>query len=132
MSSAGITPSSDELSSHIVNYAMFNTHIGFTIRTEDDGRCWRFPPTQAITKNWKNRSYIHAYTLSEFHDFILGLENNELKIYDVLLNTFREATNMRKTALTVNCITNYKKVWILHLPYHCHLMLLIKRLELQL
>jgi hypothetical protein len=88
------------LSNYLCNYAIFATHIGFSFEDESEqGVFIEFPQLQTINSKWKNHSSIHYYKQKQFHDFILGLENNDWQVYSVLYKTFREASNMRKTEL---------------------------------
>ena len=88
------------LSNYLCNYAIFATHIGFSFEDESDQEIIEFPCLQTINPKWKNHSSIHYYKRNQFHDFILGLENNDSIIYSVLYKTFREASNMPKTEFT--------------------------------
>jgi hypothetical protein len=90
------------LLNYLCNYAIFATHIGFSFEDESNQEeiFLEFPQLQTINPKWKNHSSIHYYERKQFHDFILGLENNDSIIYSVLYKTFREASNMRKTELT--------------------------------
>jgi hypothetical protein len=89
------------LSNYLCNYAIFATHIGFSFEDESEqGVFIEFPQLQTINTKWKNHSSIHYYKRNQFHDFILGLENNDSQVYSVLYKTFREASNMHKTELT--------------------------------
>jgi hypothetical protein len=92
--------------------------IGFYYSThesvkEEDGIFIEFPQLQTINPKWKNHSSIYYYKRKQFHDFILGLENNDSIIYSVLYKTFREASNMKKTDLTQMTVGQLK-----HSPAH--------------
>ena len=103
------------LSNYLCNYAIFATHIGFSFEDESNQEeiFIEFPQLQTINPKWKNHSSIHYYKRKQFHDFILGLENNDWQVYSVLYKTFREASNMPKTELTQMTIGQLK-----HSPAH--------------
>src|SRR5207248_519081 len=63
---------------------------------DDDNITLRFPQVQPINTKWSPISSIYYYSLSEFQDFILGLDNNDLQIYNVIQKSFREGSNMKK------------------------------------
>jgi hypothetical protein len=100
------------LYNYLCNYAIFATHIGFSFEYESDqeeeGIFIEFPQLQTINPKWKNQTSIYYYKRKQFHDFILGLENNDSIIYSVLYKTFREASNMRKTELTDMTVSQLK------------------------
>jgi hypothetical protein len=78
---------------------MFATHVKFTVEDKNSNTRIEFPQLQKINSKWKNYTSIYYYKLTEFHEFILGLDNNGLMVYNVLYNTFREASNMPVKAL---------------------------------
>jgi hypothetical protein len=104
------------LSNYLCNYTIFATHIGFSFEDESnqEGRIFiEFLQLQTINPKWKNQTSIYYYKRNQFHEFILGLENNDSVIYSVLYKTFREASNMRKTELTQMTVSQLK-----HSPAH--------------
>ncbi len=104
------------LYNYLCNYAIFATHIGFSFEYESDqeeGIFIEFPQLQTINPKWKNHSSIHYYKRNQFHEFILGLENNDSIIYSVLYKTFREASNLSKSELTDMTVGRLK-----HSPAH--------------
>jgi hypothetical protein len=94
------------LSNYLCNYAIFATHIRFSFEyesdKEEDGIFIEFPQLQTINPKWKNQSSIHYYKRNQFHDFILGLENNDSISYSVLYKTFREDLSLKY--LLIACI----------------------------
>jgi hypothetical protein len=65
---------------------------------------------QHIDTNWTNISSIYYYSLSEFQNFIFGLDkNNDLPIYNILQKTFREGSNMKKAGLTEMTVSQLKQ-----------------------
>ncbi|HEY7082505.1 MAG TPA: hypothetical protein VH500_22680 [Nitrososphaeraceae archaeon] len=85
---------------YVVKYTAFVTHVRCSCEDKNTGVRYEFPQLQPIDPKWKNLSSIYYYEPSQFQDFILGLENNDLQIDSVLHKTFREASNMKKTKLT--------------------------------
>lgn len=84
------------LGDFVINYAVLNPHIGFSISLPN--RVINLPQTQPMLAKWSNQTSIYYYSLQEFEDFISGLENSELQIYKVLYNaTFREVSNISKS-----------------------------------
>ena len=59
-----------------------------------------FPQLQEINSKWKNHTSIYYYDKKQFHEFILGLDNNDSIVYSVLCATFREASNMSKSEIS--------------------------------
>ena len=84
----------------VLDYAMFATHVKFTVEDKNSNIRIEFPQLQKINSKWKNYTSISYYKLTEFHEFILGLDNNDLMVYNVLYNTFREASNMPRSEVT--------------------------------
>jgi hypothetical protein len=85
------------LRSFLIEYTTFNTHIGFTFRIKDiSNHTLNFPQVQPIITEWTNQTSIYYYTLSEFENFIFGLENDDASIYDVIKKIFREGSNIKK------------------------------------
>lgn len=90
----------------ITGYVTFNTHIDFIFKIhsgssdqtnkDDDNITLSFPQVQSINTKWSPISSIYYYSLSEFQNFILGLDNNDLQIYNVIQKSFREGSNMKK------------------------------------
>lgn len=101
----------DKLRSFLINYATLNTHIGFTfnlpIHSSSSSELDRqqislsFPKIQPINTRWTNISSIYYYSLSEFQNFIVGLDKNsdDLPIHSILQKTFKEGSNMKKSGL---------------------------------
>ena len=96
----------DKLKKFITGYVTFNTHIDFIFKIhsgssdqtnkDDDNITLSFPQVQSINTKWSPISSIYYYSLSEFQNFILGLDNNDLQIYNVIQKSFREGSNMKK------------------------------------
>jgi hypothetical protein len=96
----------DKLKKFLTGYVTFNTHIDFIFKIhsgssdqtnkDDDNITLRFPQVQPINTKWSPISSIYYYSLSEFQNFILGLDNNDLQIYNVIQKSFREGSNMKK------------------------------------
>jgi hypothetical protein len=84
----------------VLDYAMYATHIKLTFEDKSNNTYIEFPQLQKINSKWKNNSSIYYYTRSQFHEFILGLDNNDLIVYNVLYKTFREASNMPRSEIT--------------------------------
>jgi 5S rRNA maturation endonuclease (ribonuclease M5) len=84
----------------VLDYAMFATHVKLTFEDKNNEMYIEFPQLQQINSKWKNYTSIYCYRQSQFHEFILGLDNNDLVVYDVLYSTFREATNMPRSQIT--------------------------------
>ena len=93
----------DKLNTFLIDYATINTHIDFTFKfpaSSDSNleQTLNFPQIQPIYPKWTNLTSIYYYSLSEFQNFIFGLEKNDnLTIYNMLQKTFREGSNMKKT-----------------------------------
>jgi hypothetical protein len=84
----------------LVKYALLNPHIGFHFSVVNvDGS----PPisntsltaTQPLTHASK-KSSIYSYDLHSFENLIYSIADDGLIVYDVLLNNFREGSNLRK------------------------------------
>jgi hypothetical protein len=88
---------------------MFATHVKLTFEDKNN-RLLRveFPQLQKINPRWKNHTSIHYYNKKEFHEFILGLDNNDSIVYDVLYNTFREGSNMHKSKVSQMAVGQLK------------------------
>ena len=84
------------LQNFLVDHTTFNTHIGFIFKLDDTDRALSFPQVQSINTQRTNVASIYYYTLSEFENLILGLQNNEIPVYDVIREIFRERSNMKK------------------------------------
>ncbi len=84
----------------VSDYAMFATHIKLTFEYKNNEMYIKFPQLQQINSKWKNYTSIYYYSRNQFHEFILGLDNNDLVVYDVLYRTFREASNMPRSQTT--------------------------------
>lgn len=98
-----------ELYNYVSDYAMFATHVKLTFEDKNN-RLLRveFPQLQKINPKWKNHTSIHYYNKKEFHEFILGLDNNDSIVYDVLYNTFREGSNMHKSKVSQMAVGQLK------------------------
>ncbi|MGC2575892.1 MAG: hypothetical protein WA364_30685 [Candidatus Nitrosopolaris sp.] len=55
-----------------------------------------FPQLQPINTEWTNLTSIYYCSFAEFENFIFGLEDDEMPVYDVIQKTFREGSNMKK------------------------------------
>jgi hypothetical protein len=84
----------------VLDYAMFATHVKLTFEDKYNNTYIEFPQLQKINSKWKNQSSIYYYKRSQFHEFILGLDNNDSIVYSVLYKTFREASNMPRSQIT--------------------------------
>jgi hypothetical protein len=84
----------------VLDYAIFATHVKLIFEDKTHNINIIFPQLQKVNSKWKNRSSIYYYNLPEFHEFILGLDNNDLTVYDILLKTFREASNIPHSEIT--------------------------------
>jgi hypothetical protein len=84
----------------VLDYAMFATHIKLTFENKNNEMYIEFPQLQQINSKWKNYTSIYYYRRNQFHEFILGLDDNDLIVYDVLYRTFREASNMPRSQIT--------------------------------
>jgi hypothetical protein len=103
----------------LVDYATINMHIGFTFNlpssssSESNGQenTLNFSQIQSINTKWTNISSIYYYSLSEFRNFIFGLDksNDEAPIYNILQRTFREVSNIKKVKLTELSVGQLKK-----------------------
>jgi hypothetical protein len=93
----------------LIDYTTFNTHIGFTFRIKDTSSyTLNFPQVQPIVK-WTNQASIYYITLSEFENFIFGLENNDATSYDVIKKNFREGSNIKKQKVAQMTIGQLKQ-----------------------
>jgi hypothetical protein len=109
----------DRLSSFLIDYATINTHVSFTFSIPASSssseskphqqNTLSFPKIQLINTRWTNISSIYYYSISEFQNFIFGLENNDLIVYNTLQKTFREGSNMKKTSLTTITVGQLKQ-----------------------
>jgi hypothetical protein len=84
----------------VLDYATFATHVKFTFEDKNCDTYVELPQLQNINPKWKNRCSIYYYKRSQFHEFILGLDNNDLIVHNVLYRTFREATNIPHSEIT--------------------------------
>lgn len=84
----------------VLDYAMFATHVKLTFEDKSNNTVVEFPQLQKINPKWKNRCSIYYYKRSQFREFILGLDNNDLIVYNVLYRTFREASNLSQSEIT--------------------------------
>ncbi|HXX97994.1 MAG TPA: hypothetical protein VEL11_12860 [Candidatus Bathyarchaeia archaeon] len=85
------------LRNFLIDYSTFNTHVGFTIRINDTSEeTLNFPQLQPINTEWTNLTSVYYCSFAEFENFIFGLEDNEMPLYDVIQKTFREGSNMKK------------------------------------
>ena len=106
----------DRLNTFLVDYATINTHIDFTFKfpaSSDSNleQTLNFPQIQPIYPKWTNLTSIYYYSLSEFQNFIFGLDksNDNLPIYNMLQKTFREGSNMKKTELSEKSVGQLKQ-----------------------
>jgi hypothetical protein len=93
----------------LINYALPNTHIGFTFNLLPLYREKYFPATQPLINAGKNLSSPHFYDLSEFRQFIYELNAEDQTFYDIALKTFRGANNLPRNGLTLTTIGQLKK-----------------------
>ena len=85
------------LRNFLIDYSTFNTHVCFTIRINDTSEeTLNFPQLQPINTEWTNLTSVYYCSFAEFENFIFGLEDNEMPVYDVIQKTFREGSNMKK------------------------------------
>ena len=90
-----------QLYNFVCDYAMFATHIKLTFEDKNNRLLpVEFPQLQKINPKWKNHTSISYYNKKEFYEFILGLDDNDSIVYDVLYKTFREGSNMRKSKVS--------------------------------
>ena len=97
------------ISTFLQNYALLNTHIGFTFNLFGRASI-QYSPTQPIINVGKNISSIYYYNLSEFQDFIYELQDNSQIVYDVLRKTVREAKALSKSELTLMTVGQLKQL----------------------
>jgi hypothetical protein len=83
-----------QLHRFVSEYATFATHVKLTFEDKINDMYTEFPQLQQINSKWKNYTSIYYYRRNQFYEFILGLDNKDLVVYDVLYRTFREASNM--------------------------------------
>ena len=101
-----------DIYNYLTRYAVFATHVKFIFEDQNIGGIRvEFPQIQPISPKWKNQSRACYYTRREFHDLILGLEDNDSTVYSVIYKTFVETSNMPKSELTQMTIGQLK-----HLP----------------
>jgi hypothetical protein len=93
----------------VLDYAMFATHVKLTFEDKNSNTVVEFPQLQKINPKWKNRCSIYYYKRNQFHEFILGLDNNDLIVYYVLYRTFREASNMSQSEITRMTVSQLKR-----------------------
>ena len=78
-----LTSTVSSLANYMRTYAMFVTHIRFTLINEDKEQASfiKLDATQKINTKWKNLSSAHWYKRHEFHKLLLGLskENPSLE-----------------------------------------------------
>jgi hypothetical protein len=93
----------DRLNNFLINYTTINTHIDFTFNLPassetNQQQILNFPQIQPINTKWTNLGSIYYYSLSEFQNFIFGLDKSidDLPIYNILQKTFREGSNMKR------------------------------------
>ena len=96
-----------ELNRFLRDYVIAVPHIDITIVNENGGVS-RFQQVQPIERYWTNTCSIYYYTIHEFREFILGLEDGSMTVHHVLRSIFREGSNMRKTELTSKSIDQLK------------------------
>jgi hypothetical protein len=92
----------DELCLVLIKYALLNPHIGFHFNVVTDHSS---PPISGstlaatqrlLTHASKKRSSIYSYDLASFENLIYSIADDNLIVYNVLLNNFREGSNLRK------------------------------------
>jgi hypothetical protein len=88
-----------ELYQYIYDYAIFASHVKLTFEDKHSRFFKEFPQLQNINPKWKNQTSIYYYDKKHFNEFILGLDNNDSIVYDVLYSTFREGSNMPKSQI---------------------------------
>jgi hypothetical protein len=93
----------------LINYALPNTHIGFTFNLPPPYKEKYFPAIQPLINAGKNLSSPHFYDLSEFRQFIYELNAEDQTFYDIALKTFRGANNLPRNDLTLTTIGQLKK-----------------------
>jgi translation initiation factor 2 beta subunit (eIF-2beta)/eIF-5 len=93
----------------ISDYAMFATHVKLTFEDKNNEMYIEFPQIQQINSKWKNYTSIYYYRRNQFYEFILGLDNKDLVVYDVLYRTFREASNMPRSQITQMTVGQLKQ-----------------------
>ncbi|MGA9845828.1 MAG: hypothetical protein WBQ25_26300 [Nitrososphaeraceae archaeon] len=88
------------LANYMRTYAMFVTHIRFTLIDEDKELTsfMSLDATQQINTKWKNLSSAHWYKRPEFHRLLSGLskENSSSETWSALYNIIRETSNLKK------------------------------------
>jgi hypothetical protein len=106
----------DRLNNFLINYTTINTHIDFTFNLPassetNQQQILNFPQIQPINTKWTNLGSIYYYSLSEFQNFIFGLDKStdDLPIYNILQKTFREGSNMKKTGLAERPVGELKQ-----------------------
>ena len=99
-----------ELYEYLSDYAMFATHVKLTFEYKNNRLLpVEFLQLQKINPKWKNHTSIYYYDKKEFSEFILGLDDNDSIVYDVLYSTFREGSNMHKSVITQMTIGQLKR-----------------------
>jgi hypothetical protein len=88
-----------ELYQYVYDYAIFASHVKLTFEHKHSRFFKEFPQLQNINPKWKNQTSIYYYDKKRFNEFILGLDNNDSIVYDVLYSTFREGSNMPKSQI---------------------------------
>jgi len=95
----------------LTKYALLNTHIGFHLNVINGGSTLTsdatttnttLPATQALLpklsskKEKKKKSSIYYYDLESFDKLVYSIADDNLLVYDVILNNFREGSNIRR------------------------------------
>ncbi|MGB8937546.1 MAG: hypothetical protein WCC17_20845 [Candidatus Nitrosopolaris sp.] len=80
---------------------MLNRHIGFhfSVVNADDSPSisnTNLAATHRLLTHAHKKSSIYSYDLHSFENLIYSITDDNLKVYDVLLNNFREGSNLRK------------------------------------
>ncbi len=89
-----------DIRSFLENYSLLNTHVSFNFEIFLDASekvQVNYPACQKLIPS-SNLSSIHYYTLTEFRNLILGLDDNTMPAY-VILQNFREGNNIKKQAV---------------------------------
>ncbi|MFY9795646.1 MAG: hypothetical protein WAJ93_08155, partial [Candidatus Nitrosopolaris sp.] len=85
----------------LVKYALLNPHIEFhfSVVNADDSPSisnTNLAATHRLLTHAHKKSSIYSYDLHSFENLIYSIADDNLKVYDVLLNNFREGSNLRK------------------------------------
>jgi hypothetical protein len=88
----------------LINYALLNTHITFhfnVVTSIADNKHWNIilPATQKLSidnTNSKRLTSIYWTDLATFENLFYGIEDENIRLYDILKNHFREGTLLKK------------------------------------